>query len=436
MIRIFLLGALLGFYRDGISVVFDMPKHGDDLIPEISVPTILPEAERVGLVVNMAEGMMYYYPEPEGSGTTKGVVLVQFNQNQLCQNMEGNGYVIGKYKGTVDKTAKNSMSIQTDKFQIVSQLAENEVEPSNDKKRCFFLPEKGISELFKFIPLGAPVNVVNQPVKFGWKNAELYMEVNSPNPEEGRYKKKIRDLAISGISRIKEKESVRVDMVKVQEAISGELGRAVSVGILEESPKQPRSGADRQVVVQRETPKSEPIQNGVVRITAGGTTGSGFFADKHTVLTNAHVVGTAKVVNMTFSGVNHFSGVVSYKNDSLDFAIIETSFTGKLLSARYTPPSLREPVYTLGYPQGRMIVATSTGTVVDVSECCIVHDALIAGGSSGGPLLDANNNVLGLNTLIYKMPGDKTNVSDRTIAVRMDFIEQQLVNLYKNRRIP
>lgn len=436
MIRIFLLLALLGFYRDGISVVFDMPNNGDDLIPEISVPTILPEAKKIGLVVNTAEGVMYYYPQPEGSGTTKEVVLVQFTQNQLCQNMEGNGHVIGKYKGTVDKTAKNSMSIQTETFQIVSQLAENEVEPSNDKKRCFFLPEKGISELFKFIPLGAPVNIVNQPVKFGWKNAELYMEVNSPNPEDGRYKKKIRDLAISGISRIKEKESVRVDMVKVQEAISGEIVKAVSIGILEGSEKKPRTGTDRPSVVKREPPKSEPIQNGVVRITAGGTTGSGFFADDHIVLTNAHVVGNAKVVNMTFSGANHFSGVVSYKNDSLDFAIIETSFTGKLLSARCTPPSLREPVYTLGYPQGRMIVATSTGTVVDVSECCIVHDALIAGGSSGGPLLDANNNVLGLNTLIYKMPGDKTNVSDRTIAVRMDFIEQQLVNLYKKRETP
>ncbi len=53
---------------------------------------------------------------------------------------------------------------------------------------------------------------------------------------------------------------------------------------------------------------------------------------------------------------------------------------------------------------------------------------LAAAGNSGGPLLDARNQVLGLNTLLSKKPGDKANETDRAISVRMDFITRILAS--------
>lgn len=76
----------------------------------------------------------------------------------------------------------------------------------------------------------------------------------------------------------------------------------------------------------------------------------------------------------------------------------------------------------------RQVIASSTGTVVDVAECCILHDALIAEANSGGHLLDARYEVLGLNTLLSKKPGDKANETDRAITVRMDFITRILTS--------
>jgi S1-C subfamily serine protease len=106
--------------------------------------------------------------------------------------------------------------------------------------------------------------------------------------------------------------------------------------------------------------------------------------------------------------------------------MIDTSIDGVPLMARNSSPSIGEEVYTLGYPQGRKVIAYSSGTIVESGDCCLVHDALLAGGSSGGPLLDSNHQVLGLNTLISKLPRDMVNASDRAIAVKIDFIEKKI----------
>jgi S1-C subfamily serine protease len=151
---------------------------------------------------------------------------------------------------------------------------------------------------------------------------------------------------------------------------------------------------------------------GVVRISAGRMVGSGFYADESLIVTNAHVVEDNPSVSISFSGKQPFIGQVVYRNDDLDFAIIKPSLKG-------TPLPIRK---------GRQIMASSTGTVVDVAECCILHDALIAGGNSGGPLMDAQHGVLGLNTLLSKNPRDKANETDRAITVRMDFIAKILAS--------
>jgi hypothetical protein len=53
--------------------------------------------------------------------------------------------------------------------------------------------------------------------------------------------------------------------------------------------------------------------------------------------------------------------------------------------------------------------------------------SLIPAGSSDGPLEDQNREVIGLNTLISKMPGDDTNSSDRGITLRLQYVSQLLV---------
>jgi len=186
-----------------------------------------------------------------------------------------------------------------------------------------------------------------------------------------------------------------------------------------------------------ETPatKPTPVEESVIRVTSGNTVGSGFYIDATHIVTNAHVVGRANQVTLARSNGSPFVGRVLFQNTDVDFAIIETDIQGSPVTVRRTPQTEGEGVMTLGYPQGRMTLAASTGTIRKIMPCCVIHDALIAAGSSGGPLVDQNREVIGLNTLISKMPGDDTNSSDRGITLKLQYISQMLLgNAKENNR--
>ena len=173
--------------------------------------------------------------------------------------------------------------------------------------------------------------------------------------------------------------------------------------------------------------KPPAVEDSVIRVSSGNTVGSGFYIDPTHVVTNAHVVGSASLVSLARSNGAPYPGRVFYRNSEVDFAIIETETQGSPVPIRKSEQATGEGVMTLGYPQGRMTLAASTGTIRKIMPCCIIHDALIAAGSSGGPLVDQNREVLGLNTLISKTPGDDTNSSDRGITVRLTYIRQMLI---------
>ena len=190
-------------------------------------------------------------------------------------------------------------------------------------------------------------------------------------------------------------------------------------------------GSASQVETPTETRSSErkptAAEDSVIRVSSGNTVGSGFYIDPTHVVTNAHVVGSASLVTLARSNGAPYAGRVIFRKSDVDFAIIETETQGSPVPIRKSEQAAGEGVMTLGYPQGRMTLAASTGTIRKVMLCCIIHDALIAAGSSGGPLVDQNREVLGINSLISKTPGDDTNSSDRGIALRLTYIRQMLV---------
>ena len=164
----------------------------------------------------------------------------------------------------------------------------------------------------------------------------------------------------------------------------------------------------------------------VVRIRSKRGLGSGFFVTDNLIATNAHVVHGSKGVWVSFSEGAEQAASVAYEDDELDFALVRSSVLGTPLPGRKSPLKDGEDVMAVGFPQGRRVLAGSTGTVSKIFECCIEHNALIAGGSSGGPLLDLNGNVVGINTLLVKAKGDRKNESDRTWALKMSYIWESL----------
>jgi putative serine protease PepD len=148
---------------------------------------------------------------------------------------------------------------------------------------------------------------------------------------------------------------------------------------------------------------------------AGVATGSGFVVDaKGLVVTNAHVVDGAGSLTVKFGDAAARPATLVGKDDSTDVALLRIDPTGLALKPLSLGDSSKATVgdatYAIGNPFGLDRTLT-TGVVSAVSrqlhspngspiDGAIQTDAALNPGNSGGPLLDANGAVIGINSQI------------------------------------
>ena|SRR6188472_704160 len=190
------------------------------------------------------------------------------------------------------------------------------------------------------------------------------------------------------------------------------------------------------------------VQNSVVQITskipipAGNPSnpqpqqnstalGSGFIYDKAgRIITNNHVVGDAKIVDVTFVDGNRYTGKVIGTDIYSDIAVIQIQNTTKQQQQQQPLPPLKplvignssklevgDPVIAIGNPFGLSDTLT-TGIVSGIGRLlpsaggagfsipnAIQTDAPINPGNSGGPLLNMRGEVVGINTAVFSGTG-------------------------------
>jgi S1-C subfamily serine protease len=155
------------------------------------------------------------------------------------------------------------------------------------------------------------------------------------------------------------------------------------------------------------------------------TLGSGFVYDKQGhIVTNGHVLGDAKVVDVTFVDGNRYTAKVLASDIYSDIAVLQISQNSsqpqrQLLS--YLKPLVLEnssnlevgdTVIAIGNPFG-LSDAMTTGIVSGIGRSlptsvgigfsipnAIQTDAIVNPGNSGGPLLDTRGEMIGMNTAI------------------------------------
>ncbi len=153
---------------------------------------------------------------------------------------------------------------------------------------------------------------------------------------------------------------------------------------------------------------------GVVQVQGGGRRGgAGFFwSSDGSVMTNHHVVAGSRKIRTVLTDGRSFDAEVVESSKRLDLAMLKLRDTPA--EDLFTPPvgdseALRvgEMVFAVGHPWGRRGAVTA-GIVSGIGTVgrpfgrarYVLSDAYLAPGNSGGPLVNARGEVVGVNAMI------------------------------------
>jgi serine protease Do len=153
---------------------------------------------------------------------------------------------------------------------------------------------------------------------------------------------------------------------------------------------------------------AESVGPSVVALGRGWGRGCGVIVAEGRVLTNAHNL-RGDEVTVTFADGRREAGRVAAVDIDADLAVIEVETGGAPMVAWGDGPSLGAPVLALGNPGGRRLrvsfgLVSATGGSFRGPRgrrvgTTLEHTAPLVRGSSGGPVVDAEGRLVGINTL-------------------------------------
>jgi len=162
----------------------------------------------------------------------------------------------------------------------------------------------------------------------------------------------------------------------------------------------------------------DAVRLNVATVFAGDGHGSGYFIDDEGhLLTNEHVVRGARFVKVQLVTGREVLGEVLATDARRDVALVETESVGvDGLPLQLAMPGPGTEVYAIGSPYDEDFQGTLTRGVVSANRTIdgldfIQSDAATYGGSSGGPLVDASGNVVGMTVSGVESDGVPTAIN-------------------------
>ncbi|HEU5468883.1 MAG TPA: L,D-transpeptidase family protein [Steroidobacteraceae bacterium] len=236
---------------------------------EIVLPTefILPDAPREGLVLNLAQMRLYYYPEPKKGAPEDGPVEVVTHPIGIGKvgwaTPEGTTKVVSHVKDptwtppvsvrkehakegdilppTVPPGPENPLGRHMMRLGWPSYLIHGTNKPPAVGMRasagCVRLYPEDIALIFEAVPDGTKVTVVNQPVLLGWRGERLLVQAYEPLEDDQRdwsdpaqaLRKKLRKPKAPLWKKVAEQDEA-VDWEAVRAAAAEPRGIALPVG--------------------------------------------------------------------------------------------------------------------------------------------------------------------------------------------------------------
>ncbi|PIE40529.1 MAG: hypothetical protein CSA51_00280 [Gammaproteobacteria bacterium] len=179
----------------------------------VVIPTryILPDTPRQGLVLNLPEMRLYYYPKPQNGEPPKVITYPVGIGRQDWETPRGKTYIAEKKKNPTwtppasiraEHAAKgeilpavfpagpdNPLGTRALRLGLPSYLIHGTNKPYGVGMRvshgCVRMRQEDVEALFDMVARGETVRIINQPLKIGRFADTLYMEFHSPLEEDG-----------------------------------------------------------------------------------------------------------------------------------------------------------------------------------------------------------------------------------------------------------
>ena len=151
----------------------------------------------------------------------------------------------------------------------------------------------------------------------------------------------------------------------------------------------------------------QTLRDAVVTIESEGAQGTGFLVDgRGLLLTNQHVISGSRSFTASFDDEHRLPAILVVSDATEDVAILAINPTAmpglpviKLAADAPEQATVREgdAIYAIGSPLHQQKIITA-GIVSKVETGAIISDVMIDHGNSGGPLISAGKEAVGINT--------------------------------------
>lgn len=228
-----------------------LPGEGTEVV--IPAQHILPPVPREGIVINLAELRLYYYPPAskgearkvitypigigrEGYSTPLGITKTTIKLKDPAwyppRSMRREAAEQGEnIPGVVPPGPDNPLGKHAILLDIPGYLLHGTNQPDGIGMRvsrgCIRLYPEDIKSLFARIPSGTPVNLVDIPTKIGWSSGKLYAQSFSALPDQ---KVELNDVVGTFESLKKARSKLQdIDYALLREALESSNGKIISL---------------------------------------------------------------------------------------------------------------------------------------------------------------------------------------------------------------